>query len=124
MFHTCLNHHIFSYQGVNLILKPLSGATTSLSAIQPSVKFQPDRKELSTAPAVSKETTTNDKQSSPQHLTVPTLPGRPTSKDKQLPPDTKQSLATPNATPVAQGNLYNNMTSFLQNHNYVDHLCC
>ena len=124
MFHTCLNHHIFSYQGVNLILEPLSGATTSLSAIQAAVNVQPDKEEPSTAPAVSKGTTPNDKQPSPQHLTEPAPPGISTSSDKQLPPDTKQLLATPNATPVAQGKLYNNVTSFLQNHKYVAHLCC
>ena len=95
-----------------MILKPLSGATTSLSAIQAAVNVQPDTKELSTASAVSKETTLNDKQLSPQHLTVPAFPGRPTSSDKQLPPDTKQTLATQNAPPVTQGKLCNKLTSF------------
>ena len=88
-----------------MILKLLLGATTSLSATQPSVNFQPDKEEPSTASAVSKGTTPNDKQPSPQHLTVPALPGGPTctSCDKQLPPDTKQSLATQNAPAAPQG---------------------
>ena len=86
-----------------MILKLLLGATTPLSASQPSVNFQPDTEELSIASAVSKGTTPNDKQPSPQHLTVPAPPGRPTSSDKQLSLDTKQSLATQNAPAASQG---------------------
>ena len=92
-----------------MILKSLLDATTSLNAIQASVNFQPDTEELSTGSTVSRRTTPNDKQPSPQHLTVSALPGRPTSSDKQLPPDTSQSLATQSAPPVTQGKLCNKL---------------